>query len=1241
MMITLRRALVFGLLVCLCLVSSYALAVARAPGNAPTHNERLLLYAEYDAWVNQELPGANYGLDADFHIGLVEGKSEWYQRKTLLWFNVPDLPPDASVTSASLLLYLQGATGATCEISPRAVAGAWDEKGVTWANQPGASSKGDSSVSVDGAEGWKSFSVMGIVAAWRSGDPNHGILLLSDPKPGNRVFASRHTGNSPQLEIFYAVPDTATPTATQAPPPTVTRTPTRPSPTLTRTPTGPSPTPTASTTPGLTFPDLGDAPDSSNSFGVPMNAYKDVRANFPTTFGSGSPPYGPRHANAPLAFWLGPYISVEMEADSGYDEDGVNNLDPVNDRADLDGGDDGVDLPTTWDHCKPTTLTFRATYIGDKAQEAYVSIWIDWNGDGAWGGAPECSEGPVPEWAVQNMRVTLPGYGLHTFTTPAFLVYRPDYTKAFWLRISLSDAPATSEDGSGPSIGWQYGETEDYLVPGTMPTATPTVTPTPTRTSTPTRTATRTPTRTRTVTPTTVPLPDINVEALEITQGIQNWWNDVPLVGARFTYVRVWVSANRLGVTGVTARLRAFRGATELSTAVLPVNPRGQITVPCGNADRGRLDDAFLFPTRSEWRLGTVTFRVEVNWDHRVPESNYANNTRAETVTFRPGNSPVLLLVPTYISQYRPFPSAEGYYFSISNRTIRPILYGLDRYHPIWESRNYVWFDDGAPLTPIIQPSWVPLPSWALMAKLGIFYALRADDYPGQHYVAMVHPGVGTSSDTGTQTGAATNPGHILWAKMDPPGTGGWPSWYNPGGEAMAHELGHNYGLLHINCYGTEAAGGTVDYSYPWPLPNCSIAPTDQLGYYGLDVTHSFLGLARPVVINNRPSSSADANTGYPLMGYRGPKWVSPWSYCKLLRAYGVACTLDSGPWGLAAEEYREAVLADPASFADVKEAAALRGAEEHILASGVITVSVPSGQLLQVMRTTDALPQTVDKQVQRMGYRVGLGSNGLNDAVYDLAQLDAGGHVLATNAIYVDELDGDTGMRIFTELVPMATGATYLQLRADGVVLDEQAASAHAPQVTLLSPNGGEDVIPGSVVRWSVTDADGDALTIMLLYSRDDGVTWRPIKMGATGNSYTLENPLREASAARMRVIASDGFLTAQDDSDQLFSIPGNAPWAVIGGPAEGVVIPPGTPVVLEGWGYDLDDGPLSEGALTWTSDRDGTLGTGPEVLLTSLSPGQHRITLTATDGKANLGSDAVDILVGYAVHVPLVRRP
>ena len=150
--------------------------------------------------------------------------------------------------------------------------------------------------------------------------------------------------------------------------------------------------------------------------------------------------------------------------------------------------------------------------------------------------------------------------------------------------------------------------------------------------------------------PTPTQVPDIIVTATEITQGIQDLNNDMPLVDGRLTLARAYVRSDLPTVAGVHARLRAFRGGTELSGS--PSYANNIITVRNDGGDRLNLDDSFWFYVPPEWRSGTVTFRVEVNYDRAVPEGDFTNNSLETTVTFQPGQELNLVMVPLQLHDH-------------------------------------------------------------------------------------------------------------------------------------------------------------------------------------------------------------------------------------------------------------------------------------------------------------------------------------------------------------------------------------------------------------------------------------------------------------------------------------------------------------------------------------------------------------------------------------------------------------
>jgi hypothetical protein len=83
------------------------------------------------------------------------------------------------------------------------------------------------------------------------------------------------------------------------------------------------------------------------------------------------------------------------------------------------------------------------------------------------------------------------------------------------------------------------------------------------------------------------------------------------------------------------------------------------------------------------------------------------------------------------------------------------------------------------------------------------------------------------------------------------------------------------------------------------------------------------------------------------------------------------------------------------------------------------------------------------------------------------------------------------------------------------------------------------------------------------------------------------------------------------------------------ISNPDDKSAVSAGNTLMLKGSGNDPDEGVLSGSSLEWSSDVDGSLGTGENVSVANLSPGPQTITLTATDSDGNTASDAADIVV------------
>ena len=243
----------------------------------------------------------------------------------------------------------------------------------------------------------------------------------------------------------------------------------------------------------LACSDLGDAPDSTNHAGVGMTAYPGVKGQYPTVFDVAAPERGPMHVWQ-RPFFLGERVSAEVEADQGFDADGVNNLRPAADTPNLDRYDDGLNVVPGFNHCRLNRLSIQVnvtpaalTLLEDR--KGYLNVWVDSNRDGDWADELDCprTTGTPFTSALEHIVIDHPvdvaalGLGLHTIIVPTTgpVHFAPDNEQRSWLRISLSERPSNKPltpsgaghpanygDGRGHDTPFRLGETEDYLIPG-------------------------------------------------------------------------------------------------------------------------------------------------------------------------------------------------------------------------------------------------------------------------------------------------------------------------------------------------------------------------------------------------------------------------------------------------------------------------------------------------------------------------------------------------------------------------------------------------------------------------------------------------------------------------------------------------------------------------------------------------------------------------------------------------------
>ncbi len=227
---------------------------------------------------------------------------------------------------------------------------------------------------------------------------------------------------------------------------------------------------------------------------------------------------------------------------------------------------------------------------------------------------------------------------------------------------------------------------------------------------------------------------------------------------------------------------------------------------------------------------------------------------------------------------------------------------------------------------------------------------------------------------------------------------------------------------------------------------------------------------------------------------------------------------------------------------------------------------------------------------------------------------------------------EGEVIIAFFSFTIPYPDDTTQIVLKHNDSVLKEVVKTPNAPIITIDSVN---DLGGGNYeVTWNATDADGDNLTCMLSYSHNNGEIWLPLedKLNETVSSYTFNPHARRlggGNSCLIRIVATDRINDAEATSDP-FSVPTNPPDVSISSPADGSTFNQGDEIEFDSFGYDSEDGVLNGSTFVWTTSIDVEIARGVDYFtLSTLSQGEHQITLTVTDSEGKTANASVNITI------------
>src|SRR5207249_9078110 len=159
-----------------------------------------------------------------------------------------------------------------------------------------------------------------------------------------------------------------------------------------------------------------------------------------------------------------------------------------------------------------------------------------------------------------------------------------------------------------------------------------------------------------------------------------------------------------------------------------------------------------------------------------------------------------------------------------------------------------------------------------------------------------------------------------------------------------------------------------------------------------------------------------------------------------------------------------------------------------------------------------------------------------------------------------------------------------------------------------------------------TATDVEDGTLTSRIVWtSSRDGV----IGTGTTITVSTLSTGIHTITAA-----ATDN---ANKTGRATITIAVNAtPTVAITAPATGASFEPGATAGFTATATDAEDGNLAS-AVIWTSSRDGLVGTGAHITVSTLSAGTHVIAASATDTAGKTGRAPITVTINATPHVAI----
>jgi len=590
-----------------------------------------------------------------------------------------------------------------------------------------------------------------------------------------------------------------------------------------------------------------------------------------------------------------------------------------------------------------------------------------------------------------------------------------------------------------------------------------------------------------------ITMPIVFLDALEVTQEVQDLAHSVPLIAGKPTIVRAYLRYAP-GPVEVRGELRMARSQFGPWQTVASLGP-------------AQLDPARSGGSLAELRSRRANLGFSLNF--RVP----ANLTTAGTLWMRMAPGPVWRTTGTPLASLAWLPVR-----TVTFRQAVPLRMRLVRLRytmgtpPVTHEPGATdvafiesWLRRAYPIAQLqlttTTASATPTPPFDASLINAQLIALRAVDVgtgtdARTHYYGMVADsgffmrglasGIPQTPDPATVAAGPTGPSTFGW-DFD----GSYGDWYG------GHELGHTFGRFHA-----EFCGAVLGAAYPFA--NGQLSDADE-AFVGIDVGDPAVGLPMRVM------GGIDCHD---VMSYCDDQWLSSFTY--------------SGVYDrLVAED------ALPAGATDGPAAATMLTGAEGARPLGMRLIAA-----LNLTRTSGSI--TAVLPAAGGGDAPARGAEPYETTV---RILDGSGAILDERPVpfqrSVREDPDEDVTGVVDVVLPTLEGAASIELLVDGQVVDSYPVGGEpAPGGELVradreaaGPGGGT---PGGTLelRWAVPEAPPGQRYIVQV-SDDAGATWQTVAVGLAEPAVTLTSDDLKGDEVSVRILATTGSGTTVVSTD------------------------------------------------------------------------------------------------------------